>query len=39
LEVWSELHSGTEIQLIIPAAIAYLASALRQNKNRTAMDL
>ena len=39
LEVWSELHSGTEIQLIIPASIAYLASAPRQNKNRTAMDL
>ena len=37
LEVWSELDSGTEIQLIVPASIAYLTP--RQTRNRTAMDL
>ena len=30
LEVWSELDSGTEIQLSVPASIAYLTSAPRQ---------
>jgi signal transduction histidine kinase len=39
LEVWSELDSGTEIQLSIPASIAYLSSAPRQTTNRTAMNL
>jgi signal transduction histidine kinase/ligand-binding sensor domain-containing protein len=32
LEVWSELDSGTEIQLSIPASIAYLISAPRQRE-------
>jgi len=36
LEVWSELNSGTEIQLSIPASIAYLTSARLQTRNRTA---
>jgi len=36
LEVWSELDSGTEIQLSVPAPIAYLTSASRQTRNRTA---
>ena len=39
LEVWSELDSGTEIQLSIPASNAYLTSAPRQTRNRTAMKL
>jgi signal transduction histidine kinase len=39
LEVWSELDSGTEIQLSIPASIAYLSSPPRQTTNRTAMNL
>jgi signal transduction histidine kinase/ligand-binding sensor domain-containing protein len=38
LEVWSELDSGTEIQLSIPASIAYLTSAPRQTRDRTAMN-
>jgi len=37
LEVWSELGSGTEIQLSIPASIAYLTPGPRQTRNRTAM--
>jgi signal transduction histidine kinase len=32
LEVWSELDSGTEIQLSIPASIAYLTSVPRQRE-------
>ena len=32
LEVWSELDSGTEIQLSVPASIAYLASVPRQRE-------
>jgi signal transduction histidine kinase len=39
LEIWSQLNSGTEIELRIPASIAYLASAPRQSRNRTAMNL
>src|SRR5215469_8194626 len=39
LEVWSELDSGTEIQLSIPASIAYLTSSPRETRNRTAMNL
>jgi len=38
LEVWSELDSGTEIQLSIPASIAYLTSGPRQTRDRTAMN-
>src|SRR5215471_3002140 len=34
LEVWSELNSGTEIQLSIPASIAYLASGPRQPETK-----
>ena len=39
LEIWSELDSGTEIELSIPASIAYLSTAPRQSKKRTAMKL
>jgi len=39
LEVWSERDSGTEIQLSIPASIAYLTSSPRETRNRTAMNL
>jgi signal transduction histidine kinase len=38
LEVWSELDSGTEIQLSVPASLAYPTSP-RQIKNRTATHL
>jgi signal transduction histidine kinase/ligand-binding sensor domain-containing protein len=38
LEVWSELGSGTEIQLSIPASIAYPTAGPRQTRNRTAMN-
>ena len=34
LEIWSELDSGTEIELSIPASIAYVASGRRQSKTR-----
>jgi len=30
LEVWSELHSGTEIELTIPASVAYAESPVRR---------
>lgn len=39
LEVWSELDSGTEIQLSIPASIAYRTSGPRPTRNTTAMNL
>ena len=32
LEIWSELGSGTEVELSIPAPIAYVASGQRQSK-------
>ena len=32
LEIWSELDSGTEVELSIPASIAYVASGRRQSK-------
>lgn len=42
LEVWSELDSGTEIELTIPASTAYASSASRRgsrfSKKRTAID-
>jgi signal transduction histidine kinase len=34
LEIWSELDSGTEVELSIPASIAYVASGRRQSKAR-----
>jgi len=34
LEIWSELDSGTEVELSIPASIAYVASGRRQSKTR-----
>jgi hypothetical protein len=39
VEIEIALNSGTEIELTIPASIAYLASAPRQSRNRTAMKL
>lgn len=36
MEIWSELDSGTEIELRIPASIAYGTSAQRQSQERTA---
>lgn len=32
LEIWSELDSGTEVELSIPASIAYVASGRQQSK-------
>ena len=32
LEIWSELDSGTEVELSIPASIAYVTSSRRQSK-------
>jgi signal transduction histidine kinase len=32
LEIWSKLDSGTEVELSIPASIAYVASDRRQSK-------
>ena len=34
LEIWSELDSGTEVELMIPASIAYVASGRRRSKAR-----
>ena len=34
LEIWSELDSGTEVELSIPASIAYVTSGRRQSKTR-----
>jgi signal transduction histidine kinase/ligand-binding sensor domain-containing protein len=39
LEVWSELDSGTEIQLSIPASIVYLISPIRRTTKSTAANL
>ena len=36
LEIWTQLDSGTEIELRIPASIAYLVSAAHQSRKRTA---
>lgn len=38
LEVWSEQNSGTEIQLSVPASIAYLSSTSVQPKSRMEMN-
>ena len=34
LEIWSEVDSGAEVELSIPASIAYVASDRRQSKKR-----
>ena len=34
LEIWSERDSGTEVELSIPASIAYVASGRRQSKSQ-----
>jgi signal transduction histidine kinase/ligand-binding sensor domain-containing protein len=34
LEIWSELDSGTEVELSIPASIAYVTSGRRQSKTK-----
>jgi len=39
MEIWSQLDSGTEIELSIPASIAYLASASQQSRKRTTRQL
>jgi signal transduction histidine kinase len=39
LEVWSQLDSGTEIQLSIPASIAYLTSPSRQTTKSMGANL
>jgi len=35
LQVWSQLNSGTEIELTVPASIAYLSSVARESKKQT----
>ena len=37
LEIWSELKSGTEIELSIPGSSAYIDSSPRQSQKRTAV--
>jgi hypothetical protein len=39
LEIWSELDSGTEIELSIPASIAYLTSATRHSRKNTSTNI